>query len=485
MKKNNSLAKNAFLFFSFVFIFAGCTNLENASEIKTGAASTNALKISLQTNARYISAYEFEWWRFSDWTLTLKDENNKNTTLSLSDSDNSAKTNSTSLSYSNETFIASNIPIGTYTITLEGTCTPSTGGTKYTITGRKTGIKIVQGTTTETSLILGLKKSSDGYGGFSLSLKNADSSNYFSNISNAEAKLTSRSGGTNYSTSGDNAVLSFDTSSYLLSADNGKIASGWYSLSFSLDGYNFTLSDTEIEIADGLTTSAQISVTATTSKTYYATNEVSTGNGYSASSRANLATLLENLSERLPSEQGINIYVNGEPEIDLYALGKLESKLADTKNENRTVTIYNASDSEVMRISVTYKSDEGTYTGSVESISNSITLIGSTVDETDYKTVDVGQIDTTQVSFTITLVDGAAINLTSTDANNYLTNTLEINAFTSDGTDNLSAYYEMPFITFNTNSVDNKMFDVATGYDVSCTENEDGAFDYFITYVSQ
>lgn len=483
MKKNSSFAKNVFLIFSFVFLFASCTNLENASEIKSSGSSTNILKITLQTNARYISAYEFEWWRFSDWTLTLKDENNKNTTLSLSDSDNSAKTNSASLSYSNETFIASNIPIGTYTITLEGTYTQSTDGTTYTITGSKTGIEIVQNNTTETSLYLGLKKSSNGYGGLSLSLKNADSSNYFSNISNAEAKLTSRSGETNYSTKDDNAVLSFDTSSYLLSADNGKIASGWYSLSFTLDGYNFTLSDTEIEIADGLTTAATISVTATTSKTYYATNEVATGNGYSASSRANLATLLENLSERLPSEQGINIYVNGEPEIDLYTLGKLESKLADNKNENRTVTIYNATDSEAMRISVTYKSDEGTYTGSVESISNSVTLIGSTVDETDYKTIDIGQIDTTQVSFTITLVDGAAINLTSTEANYYLTNTLGINAVTAEGTENLSAYYDMPFITFNTNSVDNKMFDVNTGYGVSYTEN-DGTYAYFITYVT-
>lgn len=482
MKKNSSFAKNVFLIFSFVFLFASCTNLENASEIKSSGSSTNILKITLQTNARYISAYEFEWWRFSDWTLTLKDENNKNTTLSLSDSDNSAKTNSASLSYSNETFIASNIPIGTYT--------QSTDGTTYTITGSKTGIEIVQNNTTETSLYLGLKKSSNGYGGLSLTLKSADASNYFSNISNAEAKLTSRSGGKTYSTSDDDAVLSFDTSSYLLSADNGKIASGWYTLSFALDGYNFTLSDTEIEIADGLTTSTTISVTATTSKTYYATNDVATRNGLSASSRANLTTLLENLSESLPSEQGINIYVNGEPEIDLYALGKLESKLAGTKNEYRTVAIYNASDSEVMRISVTYKSDEGTYTGSVESISNSITLIGSTVDETDYKTVDIGQIDTTQVSFTVTLVDGAAINLTNTNANTFLTNTLGINAVVSTSStttleDNLSAYYDKPFITISTNSVanSNKRLDVNTGYGVSYTEN-DGTYAYFITYVT-
>lgn len=482
MKKNNSFAKSIFLFFSFIFLFAGCTNLENASEIKSGGSSTNALKITLQTNARYVSAYEFDLNNFTDWTLTLTDENNKITTLSLSDSDDSVKRNVSSLSYSDGTFIASNIPTGTYTITLEGTYTQSSDGTTYTITGSKTGIEIVQNNTTETSLYLGLKKSSNGYGGLSLTLKNADSSNYFSNISNAEAKLTSRSTGKTYSTKGEK-VLSYDSSSNFLSADNGKIASGWYTLSFTLDGYNFILSDTDIEIADGLTTSATISVTATTSKTYYATNDVATGNGLSASSRANLTTLLENLSESLPSVQEINIYVNGEPKIDLYTLSKLESKLADDKNENRTITIYNASDSESMKIEVIYEVDEEynrTYKGTVESISNTITLKGSTVDETDYKTVDVSQIDTTDSSFTITLVDGAAINLTSTDANNNLTNTVGINAATAGGTENLSAYYDMPFITC-AYSVANKMFDVATGYGVSCTENEDGTFDYFIT----
>lgn len=482
MKKNCSLAKNVFLLFLFVFLFFGCTNLENVSENKTDDLSTNTLKITLQANVRYISAYNFDLYDFSNWTLTFKDENNKTLTLSLSDSGDSVKMHVPSLSYSSGIFIAKNIPTGTYTIAIEGTYTQSE--TTYTLTGSKTGIEIVQGTTTETSLFLGLKKSSSGYGGLTLSLENADGSNYFSNISSAEARLTSRSGGTNYSTKDANPILFFEDSSYHLSADNGKIASGWYSLSFILDGYNFTLSDTEIEIADGLITNDTIYVTATSSKTYYATNNVAMGNGNSTSSRANLTTLLEKLSESLPREQLINIYVNDEPEIDLYAFSKLKSKLADNKNEYRKVTIYNESDSEAMKIAVTHETDKETYTVSVESISNSITLIGRTVDKTDYKTVDVGQINTTQATFSITLIDGVAINLTSTDSNEYLTNTLGINAFTADGTENLSAYYDMPFITFSTNSVANKMFDIAIGYGISYTENEDGSFDYFITSVS-
>lgn len=481
MKKNCSLAKNVFLLFSFVFLFFSCTNIENVNEIKTDDLS-NTLKITLQANVRYISAYDFKLSNFEDWTLTFKDENNKNTTLSLSVSYDSTKTQVPSLSYSNGVFIAKNIPTGTYTITIEGTYTQNE--TTYTITGSKTGIEIVQGTTTKTSLFLGLKKSSSGYGGLNLSLNNANDSNYFSNISSAEARLTSRSGGTNYSTKDENSVLFFEDS-YRLSADNGNIASGWYSLSFTLDGYNFILSDTEIEIADGLTTSDSIYVTTISSKTYYATNnDAAIGNGNSTSSRANLTTLLEKLSESLPREQLINIYVNDEPEIDLYALSKLKSKLADNKNEYRKVIIYNESGSEVMQIAVTQETDKETYTASVERISNSITLIGRTVGETAYKTVDVGQINTTQETFTITLVDGVAINLTSTDSNEYLTNTLRINAVTSDGTENLSAYYDMPFITFRTNPVANKMFDITIGYEISYTKNEDGTFDYFITSVT-
>lgn len=376
MKKNCSLAKNVFLLFLFVFLFFGCTNLENVSENKTDDLSTNTLKITLQANVRYISAYNFDLYDFANWTLTFKDENNKTLTLSLSDSGDSVKMHVPSLSYSSGIFIAKNIPTGTYTITIEGKYTQSEN--TYTLTGSKTGI----------------------------------------------------------------------------------------------------------EIADGLITNDTIYVTATSSKTYYATNNVAMGNGNSTSSRANLTTLLEKLSESLPREQLINIYVNDEPEIDLYALSKLKSKLADNKNEYRKVTIYNESDSEAMKIAVTHETDKETYTVSVESISNSITLIGRTVDETDYKTVDVGQINTTQATFSITLVDGVAINLTSTDSNEYLTNTLGINAITADGTENLSAYYDMPFITFSTNSVANKMFDIAIGYGISYTENEDGSFDYFITSVS-
>lgn len=505
MKKNNSLAKTVFVFFLFVLLFTGCKNLQNDNEIGTIDSLKNVLKISLGTNARYISAYDFDLSNYTTWTCTFKDENDSDAKEFSVSTSVLGETNTSSLSYSNGTLTAKNIPTGTFTITIEGfqseenllSATPT-----YTVLGSKTGVEIVKDKPTETSVFVGLKKTSSGYGGLTLTLNNAEASNYFSKIYSAEAKLISRSTGTVYSTSDENSVLHFDSTNNILesviyptdsddsttytSANN--IPSGWYTLSFTLDGYSFYLADTEIEIADGLATSATISVTATTSKTYYATNDVATGNGLSSSSRTNLTTLLENLADSLPSEQQINIYVNAEPKIDLYTLSKLESKLASTKNEYRTVTIYNPSDSETMKISVTYKSDERTYIGSVESISNSITLIGSTVDETDYKTVDVGQIDTTIASFSITLVDGVAINLTNTNANTYLAKTLGIKAVVSTGStttveDNLSAYYDTPFITISTNAVANKIFDVTTGY-VFSSEETDGTYAYYITYIT-
>lgn len=475
-----------FAYFSIFSLFAGCSNIfDSKAENAAQADSSNGeLKISISSPARYISSYSFdlskEGW---SWSLTYREDASEGKSIYTPPP---SGTNTPSLSYSNGTLTATNIPAGTYTITIEGTLSDS--GTSCKVTGSKSGVKIEQGGSTKENIFVGLAKTSDGSGGLSLTLESADASNYFSNISNAEAKLTSRSKGKVYSNLDENPVISWNTDNgYVLSAD--EIPSGWYSLSFTLDGYSFILSDTEIEIADGLTTSGTISVTATAtaSKAYYATNSESDGNGLSVSSRANLTTLLDSL----PSAQSVSIFVDGDPEIDLYALSKLESKLADNQNENQTVIIYNASNSESMKVKVTSEYDaeyNKTYKGTVESISNALTLKGSTVDKTDYKTVDVGQIDTSNASFTITLVDGAAINLTNTNANTYLTNTLGINAMVSTGStttleDNLSAYYKMPFVTFSTSSVPNKMFDVTEGYGVSYTEN-DGSYAYYITYVA-
>lgn len=450
--------------------FGSCSNLleaksnENNSKTETTDSTKGSVQIRLGSQARYIPAAEYDLTSVDEWTVELYEYIDGNSgyassaaySLSWSDSTSSAASvPSLERSDNGKTLTVSNIPAGTYKISIQGSYTiPSdTGDTKIIVTGASSGVKVAQGQNTPITILVGLAKEENGSGGLSLTLKNADDSKDFSMIESATATLAPRqSSGTTYSTSGDS--LSSSDSGYVLSADT--IKSGWYTLSIECEGYRFSLSDTEIEIADGIVTTGTIVVTVALAidKTYYATNDSNaSGNGLSILSPINLTSLLKSFDTSFPTESRINIYVDGAPEINLYALSLAEEAMATETNNDKIVTIYNASSSTALKIyvnsSAATESSTQTYTA-LSNISAAITVTADKdADGNEYNTLAAGTITVdTDTSYTVTLKDGAALSIASGDN---LTGILGICAVQEDEggniTDNFVAYLTSPFIT--------------------------------------
>lgn len=468
MKKLKSISKITVFSLLLISLFAGCSNLAETDDSKNGEneiadaltdSSKGALKIRLGASpARYILAYDFSLSNFSTWTCTFKDENDDDTEeISVSNSDSSG---TASLSYKDEILTAENIPAGTYTVTITGTYTPSSNGsststtsTTYTISGSKSGVEIEQGKTASADVFVGMAKTGKG----SLSLTLTDEKQSLSNIySNLIISLENLNGKTDYSYSSvDKNTFNFSndssgTSYTLASTSDNNLESGWYLLSITIYDYNYkiNLSDSIIEIADGITTTGTISLSLAAKKTYYATNNTSaSGNGLAALSRINLSALLGNLAATLPDEGEIDIYVNGTPEIDLDKFASLKSEIADTE---KSIYIYNANEStETAAISLVSSKTDDAYT-TTTSIKGALTLTAGT----ETTTLDASIITVnSDAAYTITLKGGAAMNVTTAN----ISETLGICAVTSDGTtDNFSAYTSTPFLT-TTSSISDKI----------------------------
>lgn len=494
-------------FFTFISLFAGCSNLAEEDDSKNGGneiadvltdSSKGALKIKLGASpARYISAYDFSLSNFSTWTCSFKDENDDDTeSFSISTSSSSG---TASLSYKDEILTAENIPAGKYKVTITGTYTPtssngSSTSTTYTISGSKSGVEIEQGKTASADVFVGMAKTGKG----SLSLTLTDETGKITETNFGTVSLCDLSGDVKYSTDSEDDSKTLTAKyndngsdkSSTLTITGSEIASGWYKLVFYLDDSVriYVSSDNAIiEIADGITTtnSETITLYAEDTKTYYATNDTSaSGNGLAALSRINLSALLGNLAAALPDEGEIDIYVNGTPEIDLDKFALLKSEIADTE---KSIYIYNANEStetEAISLETTSSTNnDGTKTfTTTTSIKGALTLAAGT--ETTFYADKITVED--NAAYTITLKGGAAMNITDTSG---ISGTLRICAVTSDGTtDNSSAYTSTPFLTTTSSISSDKIVlydsngDKASDWSVnSPTENSDGKYEYTIS----
>lgn len=255
----NSFIASAIL--ALAFLCAGCSNLyETPTENKNTEKSRNVLKISLNPKARSITAGSYDLSKVTEWTLTYKDENDSGAeakTLSSS-AGNSSRNSSGALSYANGTLTASDIPTGTYEITINGSYIPDSGENKIYLAGSKSGVKISNiSSGNKTEILVGLSKS--GKGSLSINITNGNDypDDMLITLTNLESLET-------YSSSEDNENLieiSSDNSGKIISVQ--ELASGWYKLEFyKNDNVEIKESNNEffIEIADGLTTAGEITL---------------------------------------------------------------------------------------------------------------------------------------------------------------------------------------------------------------------------------
>lgn len=501
-------------------VLAGCSNLagiKDGGEDGLTDSKRGVIKVNVAPVGRYVQAAEYDLTEVDSWTMSLYlyDESNRcysstGTELSWKSGDSTVSGSVSSLLFSDGLLTASLIPAGTYKISLFGSYTPASGGSKVNVSGELSGVEVVQGKSTEKTILMGLAKTSDGKGTLNLTLadENLALANLYSDVIIYLRNLDDTKSSYSYSTI-EKDTFTFEkgadgTSYTLVSRTSGNIESGWYKLSIALSNYEITLSDTAVEIADGLTTTGTVSISAAYSKNYYATNDTAvSGNGLATVSRANLNALIESLADTVLEgnlkECIINIYVNSDsPEIELDKLTALNNALAENEDEDVKISIYGSSSAETAALTIGIEKDSGTTDGdgdkysASDSISGALTLtVGTNTETLDVNTITVNQGS----SYTITLKNGAAMNVTTTS----LSDTLGICAVVTTGSttagagaamsDNFGAYTstEKPFIKIQSSSVINDKIalyeygsdDVSECYTVSyATANSSGIWTY-------
>ncbi len=449
MKKFN-LLKSAYCVASLLTVMAafltfGCTNLidskiqgaasndQNVSESESGT-----FKINLVNSARYIAAADYELSDVNDWTVTFTEELSSSSTeetktyeISTSAADSSA--NSPSVSYADGTLNVKLMPTGIYTVLLSGT------SEDFSVSGSKSGVVVsVDSSENSVTMLVGLTKTSEGTGSLSLSLTDSNSalSNYSSSLLVTLQGATSANDTKIYSTNDESKSLTVSYSESVLTVTGSSIASGWYKISFYVNDSLkvYVPSDcVMIEIADGIETTAETTLSVASVKNYYATNKTSSYNGLATVSRANLTSLLNRLAEKLPDEGAVNIYVDELPEIDIDAITSLKAAFKD--GTEKTLSIYEENE-ETAALEISEDADSGS--GSI-TISNALILSASDTSNT----LSAGNITSNSNSgVTITLKNGAAI---STECRIPLLNFYAVDS--TGAKDNWSAYITQPFLT--------------------------------------
>ncbi len=429
-------------------LFYGCSNI---TEPKSAVNDSEKMVVTLARNkARAIYAAAYKLTEIKEWTLTftgtfLGSEKEYVFSTASSDEESQATWNGS------DTFTMTKIPVGTYTLEIVGAVSDTVEicGTNSSFT-----VSASDSEQTVTNAAVDVHLKSEGTGSLNLTLDTESLSDTGSltanNISSFKAVLTPVNGINNDTpielTSSDGVTVN-DSGNVVLSKSD--IPSGWYVISFVFnDGtnqYKYKISEYNVQIADGITTTSEQKLSCITQKTYYATNSTSTYAGGAKDYPANLTTLLgTTLASSLPDVTDINIYMTDDEvaEIDIAALTSLQSALKSKIDEKEyySINIYNSSDTETAVLCLNNNNPD---------ISGVDTVISGSVDVSatdDNTSLTVSSVMPSFSSIIVTLKDGASLN---TDGLNFGNSNIAFRTVDSSaGADNFSAYVSSPFVTY-------------------------------------
>lgn len=424
-----------------VMMLSSCSNLDPFGKDTQNSNEKNYVSFTINTSpsGRFIAAdssYDSHIQQITDWTLVYTNENDANT-ITWQEGSTSTDSSTTYLTKENDNLKVCNFPVGKYTFELTGIYTfeDEDSAGFYQFYGKATDVEIVSGKTNSISIIVGSKRTEEGSGSLILTFNGlfSDNNNY-EGLSISLVNLTKKDAEKIDLYSSDYSI----TENLELKINKNNIPSGLYKIEITYTGYKISIDngDCFVEIADSVTTTKSgITLSCETNKIFYATNKESSYNGLAPVSPKNLTRLLLLNNIVYVKEKNISIYMGDEsPEIDIAVVNSLAEKQL-----GKTIDIYKgtpASEKKCLSIS-----DSGI------DISGELTLIPNVDKELKVNLITVNQEDAS--AYTITLKDGASLNIENANLSNALT-IAAIDSTTEK--DNFLAYMETPFITVKTDT---------------------------------
>lgn len=420
-----------------VMMLSSCSNLDPFGKDTQNSNEKNYVSFTINTSpsGRFIAAdSSYDITAVTTWELSYTEESTDDAdpkTITYTRGSTTTDSTTTYLTEEEGSLKVCNFPVGTYTFELTGTYTDGQTVT-HTVYGKATDVEIVSDKTNSISIIVGSKRTEDGVGWLDLTFNGLSSdNNNYEGLSISLVNLTNKEA--------EKIDLGYSiTENRELKIPKTNIPSGLYKIEITYTGYKISIDngDCFVEIADNITTTKSgITLSCETNKIFYATNKESSYNGLAPVSPKNLTRLLLLNNIVYVKEKNISIYMGDEsPEIDIAVVNSLAEKQL-----GKTIDIYKgtpASEKKCLSIS-----DSGI------DISGELTLIPNVDKELKVNLITVNQEDAS--AYTITLKDGASLNI----ENATLANNLTIAAIDSTTEkDNFLAYMETPFITAKTDT---------------------------------
>lgn len=455
-----------------VMMLSSCSNLDPFGKDTQNSNEKNYVSFTINTSpyGRFIAAdSNYDITAVKTWELSYTEEpiDEESTddavskTITYTKGSTSTDSSTTYLTKENDNLKVCNFPVGTYTFELTGTYEDEQT-VSHTVYGKATDVEIVSDKTNSISIIVGSKRTADGTGSLDLTFNGLSSdNNNYEGLSISLVNLTNK----------EAAKIDLDSTDYSitenleLTINKTDIPSGLYKIEITYPNYKISIDngDCFVEIADNITTTkGDITLSCETNKIFYATNKESSYNGLAPVSRKNLTDLLNYISGADIEESNISIYMDDEsPEIDIDAVNAVKEKKSE-----KLISIYKGTSSERESLSIS---------GVGISIYGEMTIVPTV----ENKILEVSSIVVAQedaAAYTITLKDGASLNIENAN----LSNDLTIAAIDSTtGKDNFLAYTTTPFITVKTDTdISDKLKlsyveENATQYTISSQPSED------------
>lgn len=456
-----------------VMMLSSCSNLDPFGKDTQNSNEKNYVSFTINTSpsGRFIAAdSSYDITAVTTWELSYTEESTDDAdpkTITYTKGSTTTDSTTTYLTKENDNLKVCNFPVGTYTFELTGTYTD--GQTvSHTVYGKATAVEIKSDSTNSISIIVGSKRTATGTGSLDLTFTNLFSNQrdyeYLSVllVKLPEEKSESLNRNTDYTI--ENLELKINKTD---------IPSGLYKIEITYPNYKISIDngDCFVEIADNITTTkSDITLSCETNKIFYATNEESSYNGLAPVSRKNLTDLLDYISKTDIEESNISIYMDDKsPEINIDAVNK-----AKEKQSEKLISIYKGTSSKTESLSIS---------GVGISIYGEMTIVPTVENKIlEVYSIAVNQLDADV--YTITLKDGASLNIESAN----LSNALTIKAIDSTTRkDNFLAYMTTPFITVKTDTdISDKLKlsyveENATQYTISSQVSEDKTtYSYYL-----